>query len=330
VARSGSPPARPRRGGPAGPFLFLLALAWALPAAAQATFEVAGDGSARFATVQAAVDAAVAGGAPARIRIRAGTYRGTVAIPAGAPPIELVGDGAATTVIVHDHHASRHDPATGRPFGTYGSATVAVHADDFRARGLTFANDAGPVGQAVALMLAGTRAAFRQVHFRGHQDALYLQGRDSLAWFADCEVEGTVDFIFGAGTALFERCRIHSLGDGYVTAAATPEGRRFGLVFRDCRLTAAPGVRAVYLGRPWRDHARVAFLASELGAHVLPAGWHDWGRPQRQATAYFVEADNAGPGAATAGRVPWSHRLDPAQAAGYTRDAILGPWRPYE
>lgn len=291
---------------------------------------VAADGSAPFDHVQDAIDAAVAGGRPAVVRVRAGTYREVVDIPEGAPPIELLGDGKATTTIAFDNHASRIDAASGKPFGTFGSATVFVRGDDFRASGLTIANDVGPVGQAVALAVVGTRAAFRDVRLLGHQDTLYLQGRDSVSWFGDCEVHGTVDFVFGAGTALFERCRIHSLGNGYVTAAATPQDHPFGLVFRDYALTGAVGVDRVYLGRPWRDHARVAFLDSSLGPHILAAGWHDWDKPARQASSFFAEGGNRGPGAGTAGRVPWSHRLDPAKAATYTRDAILGDWRPFE
>lgn len=312
---------------------FLLASAFAVPALAAAgrpVFAVDAHSDTGFRHVQDAVDAAVTGASPAIVRVHAGTYREVVEIPAGAPPIELVGDGAASTTIVFDNHAGRIDPATGKPFGTFGSATVFVRSDDFRASGLTFANDAGPVGQAVALVLVGTRAAFRDVRFLGHQDTLYLQGHDSVSWFGDCEIQGTVDFIFGAGTALFERCRIHSLGNGYVTAAATPQERPYGLVFRDCVLDAAPGVDAVYLGRPWRPHARVAFLDSTLGSHILPAGWHDWDKPERQASAFFAEAGNRGPGANTGARVAWAHPLDPAQAATYTRDAILGHWRPFE
>ncbi len=302
----------------------------ASPAPGRAILDVDARGAAQHRTVQAAVLAAVAGGVPATIRLHAGTYREVVQIPAGAPAIELVGAGVDNTTLVFDNHASRMDPATGKPFGTFGSATVFVRGDDFRASHLTIANDAGPVGQAVALVVVGNRAAFRDVRFLGHQDTLYLQGHDSVSWFGDCEIHGTVDFIFGAGTALFERCRIHSLGNGYVTAAATPDAHLFGLVFRDCTLTATPGVDAVYLGRPWRAHARVAFLDSTLGAHILPAGWHDWDRPERQATAFFAEAGNAGAGADTTRRVGWSHRLAPAQAATYSREAILDHWRPFE
>lgn len=290
----------------------------------------AGGGQAAHRTVQSAIDQAVAHAQPARIHIHAGTYREVVDIPVGAPAIELVGDDAATTTIVFDNFASRQNPATGKEFGTFGSATVAVRSDDFRAQRLTFANDAGPVGQAVALMITGTRAALRDVRLLGHQDTLYLQGQDTLAWFDHCHIEGTVDFIFGAGSALFERCRIHSLGDGYITAAATPQGRAFGYVFQACELTATAGVEHVHLGRPWRPYAKVAFIDSRLGPHILAAGWHDWDKPDNQTTADYAEYGNRGPGADRAGRVTWSRSLAPAEAARHTRQAILGHWRPFE
>lgn len=308
----------------------LLALLCAAPAAAEVTvLSVAADGSAQHRSVQAAIDAAVVRALPATIDIAPGTYREVVDIPTGAPPIELRGRDAATTTIVFDNHAARISPASGQPMGTSGSATVFVRGNDFSARHLTFANDAGPVGQAVAVRVSGTRAAFEDVRFFGHQDTLYLQGQDTVAWFGDCHIEGTVDFIFGAGTALFENCRIHSLADGYITAAATPQGRRFGYVFRHCTLTAAPAARQVYLGRPWRDHARVAVLDSALGAHIAADGWHDWDQPHRQSTTDYAEYRNHGAGADRTGRVPWARALTTAQAAGYTREQILGDWRPY-
>lgn len=309
----------------------LLALLAAAPAAFGRTpITVSTDGHGDYRSVQAAVDAAVTGGAAATIRIRAGNYREVVDIPAGAPPLHLLGDDVRNTLIVFDNHASRRNPLTGQPFGTSGSATVFVRADDFIAERLTFANNAGPVGQAVAVAVIGTRVAFRDVRFLGHQDTLYTQGKSGLSYFRDCYIEGTVDFVFGAGTALFENCELHSVGDGYVTAAATPEGAAYGYVFRRCRLTAAPGVKQVYLGRPWREHAQVAILDSELGTHIAPQGWHDWGKPERQDTAIYIEAGNTGPGAANARRVPWSRQLQQVPLDAFDRARILGTWKPFE
>ncbi|WP_434026838.1 pectinesterase family protein [[Pseudomonas] boreopolis] len=281
-----------------------------------------------FARVQEAVDAAVRAQRPTEIRIAAGDYRERVNVPSNAPPLHMVGASATLTRIVFDNYAARIDPATGQPFGTSGSASVVIAGNDFTAEKLAFGNDAGPVGQAVAVRLDGDRMAFRDVRFLGHQDTLYLRGT-GLAYFRDCHVEGTVDFIFGAGTGLFEGGEIRSIGDGYVTAASTPDTARAGLVFRNVRLTAANGVSRVYLGRPWRPYAQVAFVGSELGAHVLPAGWHDWDKPETHVTARFGEHGNRGPGADTSRRAAWARLLSAAEAAQLDAAHLLGSWRPF-
>ena len=64
-------------------------------------------------------------------------------------------------------------------------------------------------------------------------------------------------------------------------------------------------------------------------AHIRAEGWHDWDRPQRQATADYAEYRNRGAGAGRSGRVHWSRTLTAEQAATYTREQILGDWRPF-
>ncbi len=303
-----------------------LALALLAPAAlAERVFDV-GTGDAAFDDVQAAVDAAVAGGEAATIRIAAGIWRGVVDVPPDAPALRLIGAGTQHTRIVQNHYASRIDPRTGQAFGTYGSATLFVRADDFHAEHLTIANDAGPVGQAVALVVDGTRASFDDVHLLGHQDTLYLRNAGTRAWFRDCRIEGTVDYVFGAATALFERCALHSIGDGYVTAPSTPADQAHGFVFRDCTLTAAPDVSRVYLGRPWRPHGATRFETCRIDAPVPAEGWHDWGKPDNQATARFAEHGNTGPGSALDGRVSWLR--DTASAPDTA--TLMQDWRPFE
>lgn len=292
---------------------------------AERVLAVGHDGGA-FETIQSAVDAAVAAGDAATIRIMAGTWRGVVDVPPGAPALRFIGAGASETRIVNDHYAGRIDPRTGEPFGTYGSATMFVRADDFHAEQLTIANDAGPVGQAVALVVDGTRASFRNVHLLGHQDTLYLRKAGTLAWFRDCRIEGTVDYVFGAATALFEGCALHSVGDGYVTAPSTPAEQAYGFVFRGCTLSAAPGVTRVYLGRPWRPHGATHFAGCRFAAPVPAEGWHDWGKPENQKTARFAETGNSGPGSALEGRVSW--RADGGAPPGPV--TLMQGWRPFE
>ena len=46
---------------------------------------------------------------------------------------------------------------------------------------------------------------------------------DSVAHVEDCTIAGSTDFIFGGATAYFERCTLHALLSGYLTAASTPD-----------------------------------------------------------------------------------------------------------
>jgi len=177
----------------------------------------------------------------------------------------------------------------------------------------------------VALQCLGSGGHFYNCRFLGNQDTLYLHGRgncdgrkvdgNSVCIFEDCYVEGTTDFIFGSAAALFVRCEIRSKADSYITAASTCMGQPAGFVFLQCRLTADEGVDACYLGRPWRDHAQTCFLSCELGAHIRPAGWHDWNKPHARKTVRYGEFGCTGPGASAAGRVKWARKMNSGDAA---------------
>jgi pectinesterase len=84
----------------------------------------------------------------------------------------------------------------------------------------------------------------------------------------------------------------------------------YGYVFVDCRLTASDGVEKVYLGRPWRPYGKSVFIRCEMGAHILPVGWHNWKKPESEKTCFFAEYKSTGPGAASKKvRVAFSHQL---------------------
>jgi pectinesterase len=171
--------------------------------------------------------------------------------------------------------------------------------------------------------MEGNRCVIFNCNILGNQDTLYVTGENSNQYFRNCYIEGTTDFIFGSATALFQDCAIRSKADSYITAASTPKGKEFGFVFVNCRITADPGVGKVYLGRPWRDFAKVVFMNCELGPHILPEGWSNWDKTQRDKTAYFAEYKNSGPGFSPAKRIAWSHQLTPKEASKYTLSKIL-------
>ncbi len=83
-----------------------------------------------------------------------------------------------------------------------------------------------------------------------------------------------------------------------------------GYVFDNCRLTAAPGIDKVYLGRPWRPYAHTMFINCEMGSHILPAGWHNWNNTENEKTARYGEYGSKGPGASQSTRVSWASNPD--------------------
>ena len=66
----------------------------------------------------------------------------------------------------------------------------------------------------------------------------------------------------------------------FISAPSTDKGKKYGYVFYDCKLTAEPEATKVYLSRPWRPYAQAVFIRCELGKHILPVGWNNWGKKE--------------------------------------------------
>lgn len=271
-------------------------------------YVVAQDGSGDFFTVQEAVNAVPDFRKNVRttILVRKGTYKEKIIIPESKINISLIGEDG--TILTNDDFANKKN-VFGENMGTSGSSSCYIYAPDFYAENITFENSAGPVGQAVACFVSADRAYFKNCRFLGFQDTLYTYGKQSRQYYEDCYIEGTVDFIFGWSTAVFNRCRIHSKGDGYVTAPSTDKGKKYGYVFYDCRLTSDKEVAKVYLSRPWRPYAQAVFVRCELGKHILPEGWHNWGKRENEKTVFYAEYGSKGAGANPQARAAFSRQL---------------------
>jgi pectinesterase len=321
-----------RRGATSFTLLVILCLAAGARGTQAAPVElvVAADGSAKYKTIQEAVMAVPAGTAdsPVVIRIKPGTYKEVVYVQREKRFFRLVGEDASKTIITFNLNANLVG-LDGKPIGTFRTPTAQIDADDFTAENITFENSAGPVGQALAIRVDGDRAVFRNCRFLGWQDTIFInRGRQ---YFENCYVEGHVDFIFGAATAFFERCHIHALKDGYLTAASTPDYEPYGFVFSRCKITGATPEVKTYLGRPWRAYSAVTFVETEMSAAVRPEGWHNWNFPEREKTARYAEYASTGPGANPAARVAWARRLTKAEAKNITPEKVLAGadgWNP--
>lgn len=263
------------------------------------------------------------------IHLSPGVYRQKVVIR--TPELTIIGAGAGKSRIVFDDYARKRGD-DGFELITFRSYTLAVCADGVRMEDLSIINDAGTPevkGQQIALSVCGTDFRMKNCCLSSTQDTLFLgplppdlieryegfladelrRGGEMKQIFEDCVIEGTVDYIFGCGNALFQNCRIQSLADardlGYVAAPAHSLSQTEGFCFRNCHLTCQEGVTpgSIYLARPWRDHGLARFEDCSYGAHIAPAGFDPWGDTQRDRTARFYETP------AVSGRVSWCNKL---------------------
>jgi len=323
----------------------------ASPTGGAGSVTVAKDGSGNYRTVQDAINAAPANQSSTfTISIKPGDYHEIVSVPSNKPHITLSGTtGNPADVVIEYNNASGTSKPGGGTYGTSGSASVTISANDFTARHLTFANTFNEASssladkQAVAVNTQADRAVFDDVRFLGNQDTLLLWSSSTTtrtrAYFHACYVEGDVDFIFGRGTGVFDGCEIHSLSrgsssnNGYVTAAATDISNPYGFLFSRCNLTSNAPAQTVYLGRPWHPSgdpnalAQVVFRESTLGAQIKSAPWTDMSGFSWQ-DARFDEYHNSGSGAGTGSSRP---QLSDTQAPNYTPQKYLAGsdgWNP--
>jgi len=298
-------------------------------ASAQQSFIVAKDGSGQFTTVQAALDAVPEGNVnQVVIRIKKGIYKEVVVVDARKHNIKLIGEDAANTILTYDNHAGTK-LSNGDTLNTWTCASFFVYGNDFSAEHITFENNAGfTAGQAVAIRVEGNRASFKYCRMVGFQDVLFLSGSGVKHYFSDCYIEGTTDFIFGAATAIFKNCLIHSKKNSHVTAASTNSIIPYGFVFINCKLTADSNITKVSLGRPWSPTASVTYINCWLGKHIIPEGWSNWKNPANESTVRYSEYNSTGPGATLTERVKWAKQLSTEEASNYTIKNILGTWNP--
>ena len=295
------------------------------------TIVVARDGTGEFRTVAEAIEVCRAFMDYHKvIFVKRGLYKEKVVVPQWLQNIEICGEDRDQTIITWDDHANIIYAPTGKGMGTFRTYTLRIEGNDITLKNITIENNAARLGQAVALHTMGDRLRFVNCRFLGNQDTVYTGVADTRLYFTDCYIEGTTDFIFGPSTAWFERCSIYCKSNSYITAASTPKEQMYGYIFNNCKVTCAPEVSKVYLGRPWRDYGYTLFMHCELPSAIAPVGWHHWEK-HREQTARYMEFENTGEGASTKERVGWSHQLTKKEAQAITLESVFSradSWQP--
>ncbi|MEU0339197.1 pectinesterase family protein [Streptomyces bobili] len=337
--------------GPRGSIGTTAATAATTKAAAATTLTVAADGSGQYRTVQAAVNAVPANN-PSRvvISVKPGTYRELVKVPSNKPHVTIQGSGGSRkdTTIVYNNASGTPKPDGSGTYGTGGSATVAVEADDFQARNLTISNDFDEgahqniSGQAVALRTAADRVFLDGVIVSGDQDTLLVDtaSKDKLGrvYMTNSYIIGNVDFIFGRATAVIDKSvitlkkRWNGTSAGYVTAPSTVAGRK-GILIANSTVNGDVSDRTFYLGRPWHAGGDAALdpqttvRNTTLSAAIRTTPWTDMSGFSWKDDR-FAEYMNKGAGAAPGSTSTDRPLLTDAQAANQEVMDWLGDWTP--
>ncbi|KAM2647915.1 hypothetical protein TB1_001099 [Malus domestica] len=269
---------------------------------------VSQDGSGNFNRIMDAIAAAPSHSQQRFvIFIKKGIYKEYVKIDPTKTNLVLIGEGMDVTTI-----SGNRCNASG--WQTVDSATFAVRAEGFIAMYVGFENTAGPNKyQAVSLSSYGDQSVFYRCKMCGYQDTLLVPaGRQ---FYRECTISGTIDFIFGYGTAVFQNCKILArknlegaqntlTAHGRFAADSSGFSFQFCDVERDSDLGGNVASSPTYLGRPWGKYSRTIFMQSYMSNVIVPEGWLDWNGFGGLGTLYYAEYMNKG-GASTVGRVKW-------------------------
>ncbi|KAJ0230414.1 pectinesterase/pectinesterase inhibitor 34 [Hirschfeldia incana] len=244
------------------------------------------------------------------IYVKAGRYEENN-LKVGRKKINLmfIGDGKGKTVI--SGGKSIFDNIT-----TFHTASFAATGAGFIARDITFENWAGPAKhQAVALRIGADHAVIFRCNIIGYQDTLYVHS--NRQFFRECDIYGTVDFIFGNAAVVLQNCSIYArkpmdLQKNTITAQNRKDpNQNTGISIHASRVLATPDLQATngtiqtYLGRPWKLFSRTVYMLSYIGSHVHTRGWLKWNTTFALDTLYYGEYLNTGPGSNLSQRVNW-------------------------
>lgn len=310
---------------------------------------IALDGTGDFNTIKAGYDS-IGENERATIFVKNGMYFEKLVFE--KPNITLRGEDREKTIIRYNDCAFRRNENY-EFINTFLTATVKISktAENFKMENLTVENCAGYgkiVGQAVALFADTDKITVRNCNIIGFQDTLlnapyfldeaYKSDTVYRQYFKNCYIKGDVDFIFGGAVAVFDKCEIYSSKrpegyKGFVTAACTDKSREFGFVFLNCEFTGDATENTVYLGRPWRHYANVAFIGCKIGRHINQQHfclWREDDPDNRRDTCRNIEYNNYGENYSCEKAASWVRHLTDKEAEKYNIENIFCGWLPEE
>ncbi|MCJ1241357.1 hypothetical protein MMC14_009362 [Varicellaria rhodocarpa] len=241
------------------------------------------------------------------IFIEAGTYSEQVYIPARKAQLIVYGSTSDTASYTSNMVTITHSASLATSSNDDATATVRNWATNTKFYNVNIANTFGKSasnGQALAISAYAGNQGYYGCQFKGYQDTVLAETGNQV--FAKSLIIGATDFIFGqTATAWFDQVDIRVLATSYGTISASGRDSSTNpswYVINNSTVAAQSGqyvpAGAYYLGRPWRQYARVVFQETSLTNVINSAGWIQWSSSSpNTADVVLEEYDNTGAGA---------------------------------
>ena len=274
-----------------------------------------------------------------------GTYdlRQTVKTAISGHNISIIGQSMDNTIITTKPDKSIEGLGSADMLQNSGSN---LYLQDLTLKNALDYYNAGSAGRAAVLQDAGTRTIGKNVRMLSCQDTYYSSNSKQQAYWEDCDIHGTVDFICGGGDIRFQNT-ILSLepraldGKGSRTITAPTTNTQFGYVFDNCKVVdLAEGKGNWNFGRTWQNEPISIFLGTTLDDNaaktIIATRWIEKGMNAKDPKLFgeYNTKDEAGNDITPASNTINSHGgvfetiLNAEQAAGFSYDKMFTDWDP--
>ncbi len=185
--------------------------------------------------------------------------------------ISIIGQSMDKTIIVTKPDKSIEGLGSADMFNNSGSN---LYMQDLTLKNALDYYQAGSAGRAAVLQDAGTRTIGKNVRMLSYQDTYYSSNSSQQAYWENCDIHGTVDFICGGGDIRFQNTTISleprkTDGTGGRTITAPTSTTQFGYVFDGCTVVdLANGKGDWNFGRTWQNEPICVYLNTTLEANA--------------------------------------------------------------
>ena len=280
-----------------------------------------------------------------------GTYDldATVKTAISGKNISIIGESMDKTIIVTTPDKSLEGLGSADMFQ---ASTQNLYLQDLTLQNALDYYKAGSAGRAAVLQDSGTRTIGKNIRMLSYQDTYYSSNASQQAYWENCDIHGTVDFICGGGDVRFQNTTIslekreistdpNKDGKGSRTITAPTTTTQFGYVFDGCKVVdLSEGKGDWNFGRTWQNEPICIYLNTTLDDNakstLISTRWIEKGMNNKDPKIFgeFNTMDAAGTNITPASNIIKSHGgefqtiLTAEQADAYAYDKMFTDWDP--